>query len=276
LNSIPKNSWVCSDCINEDGHNPRIDRAQSNHNHSSNNSNFSNYHRTQSSNNLVRDTNVKSEPRSASISNGYHSPNSYQNTPITNNLIRDTNGAADIKPPRKIKTENKFHLGKIPGVPVGTSWEWRKEVAEAGVHRPHIAGISGNNTDGAESIVLAGGYIDDEDYGNEFIYTGSGGSTAPLPDHNKKENQELTRYNYALALNCDAPINNVTGAKARDWKDSKPVRVIRNFRLKKHHPDFAPISGNRYDGLYKLVSYRPEKSKHVNGSIVWVSCNTFI
>jgi hypothetical protein len=91
-----------------------------------------------------------------------------------------------------------------------------------------------------------------------------------MSDSNKKESQKLTRNNYALALNCDAQVNNIYGAEAQDWKKSQPIRVIRSFKLKKHNPGFAPLSGNRYDGLYKLVRYRPEKSKHNNGSFVWV------
>jgi len=35
-------------------------------------------------------------------------------------------------------------------------------VSEAGVHRPHVSGIHGKESDGAYSIVLAGGYEDDE------------------------------------------------------------------------------------------------------------------
>lgn len=35
------------------------------------------------------------------------------------------------------------------------------QVSESGVHRPHVAGIHGRSTDGAYSLVLAGGYEDD-------------------------------------------------------------------------------------------------------------------
>ncbi|RXG62368.1 E3 ubiquitin-protein ligase UHRF1 [Armadillidium vulgare] len=67
------------------------------------------------------------------------------------------------------------HFGPIPGVEVGTLWKFRLQVSEAGVHRPHVAGIHGRENSGAYSIVLAGGYEDDEDRGEEFTYTGSGG-----------------------------------------------------------------------------------------------------
>jgi len=35
------------------------------------------------------------------------------------------------------------------------------QVSEAGVHRPHVAGIAGRENEGAYSIVLSGGYEDD-------------------------------------------------------------------------------------------------------------------
>lgn len=48
-------------------------------------------------------------------------------------------------------------------------------MSEAGIHRPHVAGIHGRSNVGAFSIVLSGGYEDDIDNGDEFLYTGSGG-----------------------------------------------------------------------------------------------------
>ena len=36
------------------------------------------------------------------------------------------------------------------------------QVSEAGVHRPHVAGIHGRENEGAYSIVLSGGYDDDK------------------------------------------------------------------------------------------------------------------
>ena len=36
------------------------------------------------------------------------------------------------------------------------------KVSEAGVHRPHVSGIHGRDSEGAFSIVLAGGYEDDQ------------------------------------------------------------------------------------------------------------------
>lgn len=45
----------------------------------------------------------------------------------------------------------------------------------AGVHGQTRAGIHGSTTDGAYSVVLSGGYDEDEDKGDTFVYTGSGG-----------------------------------------------------------------------------------------------------
>jgi putative restriction endonuclease len=66
-------------------------------------------------------------------------------------------------------------FGHILGVPIGTLFEDRRQVASAGVHRPIQHGISGAAREGADSIVVSGGYEDDEDYGDVIVYTGAGG-----------------------------------------------------------------------------------------------------
>ena len=67
---------------------------------------------------------------------------------------------------------DKDHFGPIPGVEVGMSWLYRIQIAEEGIHRPHVAGIAGTADKGCPSIVLGGGYEDDEDQGEWFTYTG--------------------------------------------------------------------------------------------------------
>lgn len=92
------------------------------------------------------------------------------------------------------------HYGPIPGIPVGSTWRFRVQVSEAGVHRPHVGGIHGRSNDGAYSLVLAGGFADEVDRGDEFTYTGSGGKNlagnkrigAPSAD------QTLTNMNRTL------------------------------------------------------------------------------
>ena len=53
-------------------------------------------------------------------------------------------------------------FGHIDGVSPGQLFESRKALAEAGVHKPPMAGIWGA-AEGAYSIVLSGGYEDDID-----------------------------------------------------------------------------------------------------------------
>lgn len=130
------------------------------------------------------------------------------------------------------------------------------QVSEAGIHRPHVAGIHGRESDGAYSLVLSGGYEDDVDNGNEFLYTGSGGRDL---SGNKRIsgqscNQTLTRMNKALAMNCDAKFDDSLGGEAKNWRSGKPVRVVRNYKLAKHSK-YAPKEGNRYDGLYRVIIY---------------------
>ncbi len=66
-------------------------------------------------------------------------------------------------------------FGHVPGYPVGSRFETRASLSEAGLHRPTVAGISGSEKDGVDSIVLSGGYEDDQDLGTEIVYTGHGG-----------------------------------------------------------------------------------------------------
>ncbi|KAK1295520.1 E3 ubiquitin-protein ligase ORTHRUS 2 [Acorus calamus] len=58
------------------------------------------------------------------------------------------------------------------GVLVGESWEDRLECRQWGAHLPHVAGIAGQSGYGAQSVALSGGYEDDEDHGEWFLYTG--------------------------------------------------------------------------------------------------------
>ncbi|KAG1370212.1 E3 ubiquitin-protein ligase ORTHRUS 2 [Cocos nucifera] len=58
------------------------------------------------------------------------------------------------------------------GVLVGETWEDRMECRQWGAHFPHVAGIAGQSEYGAQSVALSGGYKDDEDHGDWFLYTG--------------------------------------------------------------------------------------------------------
>jgi putative restriction endonuclease len=134
----------------------------------------------------------------------------------------------------------KIPFGEIAGIPEGTSFASFQEMNHAGIHRQRIAGIAYVANMGADSIVVSGGYEDDQDFGNEIIYTGQGGRD----DSGKQtSDQTLTRGNLALA---ESEISNL------------PVRVIRGA----HKGNlFAPEVGYRYDGLYRVDSHWHESGK---------------
>ncbi|KAI8388306.1 PUA-like domain-containing protein [Radiomyces spectabilis] len=161
------------------------------------------------------------------------------------------------------------HVGAIPGIYCGQQWEYRLKCSEWGVHRPPVGGISGSTATGAVSVVLSQGYADDKDYGDEFLYTGSGGRNL---EGNKRmgkhaSDQELTRFNLSLAMTCAAPVDAKNGAEAANWKESRAIRVCRTKKLAVYHPEYAPSDGVRYDGVYKIVKYWPEKGE--SGYRVW-------
>ncbi len=138
-------------------------------------------------------------------------------------------------------------FGNIIGTFEGDIFENRSALSMANIHRPLQAGISGTEKEGSDSIVISGGYEDDEDLGDIIIYTGHGGrsngSKLQVAD------QTLTRGNKALAISCENQL---------------PVRVIRGSN---RYSDFAPTIGYRYDGLYLITEYWHEIGK--SGFIIW-------
>jgi E3 ubiquitin-protein ligase UHRF1 len=86
--------------------------------------------------------------------------------------------------------------------------------------------------------VLSGGYEDDKDGGNWFLYTGSGGRDL---SGNKRTNklqsfdQKFESMNKALLTSCLKGL---------------PVRVVRSFKEKRS--EYAPAEGVRYDGVYRI------------------------
>jgi len=99
-----------------------------------------------------------------------------------------------------------------------------------GLHRPTVGGIGGRAAEGADSIVLNGGYKDDVDLGDRIIYTGMGGQD--------------TRHNQVADQSWATPAN---AAMRRNAQTGLPVRVIRGWRAKTR---YSPLTGYRYDGLY--------------------------
>ncbi|XP_058732247.1 E3 ubiquitin-protein ligase ORTHRUS 2-like [Vicia villosa] len=124
------------------------------------------------------------------------------------------------------------------GVLVGDSWEDRMECRQWGAHLPHVAGIAGQSNHGAQSVALSGGYVDDEDHGEWFLYTGSGGRDLSGNKRTNKDqsfDQKFESYNEALRVSC---------------RKGYPVRVVRSHKEKRS--SYAPEKGVRYDGVYRI------------------------
>lgn len=132
-------------------------------------------------------------------------------------------------------------FGDIDGIQEGDDFEDRKELSIAGVHRPRQAGICGGRSEGAESIVMSGGYEDDLDNGDVIIYTGHGGN---IPGKATQfMDQELDRQNMALVVSCENRI---------------PVPVVRGA---KHKSQWSPPFGYRYGGLYRVFRWWEQRGK---------------
>ncbi len=132
-------------------------------------------------------------------------------------------------------------FGELPEVPEGTLFEDRAELSKAGVHRPRQAGICGGKGEGAESIVLSGGYEDDIDSGDVIVYTGHGGNIPRTAT--QYEDQELDRQNMALVISCENRL---------------PIRVVRGS---KHKSPWSPEAGYVYGGLFRVVRWWEQRGK---------------
>ena len=139
-------------------------------------------------------------------------------------------------------------FGEVPGYPIGSSWNSRKELSESGVHAPPMGGISGTAAEGADSIVVNGGYEDDDDLGYEIIYTGAGGNDPA--SKSQIANQSLEQPGNAGLITSQL--------------EGLPIRVIRGNRGNK---DFSPISGLRYEGLFQVVDHWSQIGK--SGFRIW-------
>ncbi|KAK4425379.1 Histone-lysine N-methyltransferase family member SUVH9 [Sesamum alatum] len=133
---------------------------------------------------------------------------------------------------------DKRVVGDIPGVTIGDVFFFRMELCVIGLHGQAQAGIdyvpssqSSNGEPIATSIIVSGGYEDDEDAGDVIVYTGHGGQ-----DKNNKQvvHQKLECGNLALERSMNYGIE---------------VRVIRGFKYE------GSVSGKVYvyDGLYRII-----------------------
>ncbi|GLT70701.1 hypothetical protein SLA2020_427620, partial [Shorea laevis] len=156
---------------------------------------------------------------------------------------RKANGASG----RIFVTVPEGHFGPIlpehdpqrnQGVLVGEIWEYRFEYRQWGVHFPFVGGIAGQNKVGVQSVVLTGGY-QDEDRGAWFLYSGSGGRNLRGNKRTCKKqsfHQKFTQLNQALRISCI---------------EGYPIRVVRSHT--ENRSCYAPDGkGLRYDGIYRI------------------------
>lgn len=124
--------------------------------------------------------------------------------------------------------KHEYIFGELEGHPVGTWYPNRLAAMWAGQHATSVPGISGTATEGADCIALNGGYEDDEDNGIEVLYTGVG----------KGRHQSLDDAGNAALVYSE--------------EQGLPVRILRGPKGEK---PYAPATGYRYDGLYKITNH---------------------
>jgi predicted restriction endonuclease len=141
-----------------------------------------------------------------------------------------------------LETWAKELYGAVPNIEPGTHFSTRMELHKARVHRPLQAGICGTAAKGgAESIVVSGGYRDDEDFGNTIIYTGHGGRD---PDTGAQVKDQ-------------SPEDSGNAALIKSMTTGRPVRVIRGSG---GDPRYSPPDGYSYDGLFRVTDFSVQRS----------------
>ncbi|KAK8684626.1 hypothetical protein V6N13_040642 [Hibiscus sabdariffa] len=133
---------------------------------------------------------------------------------------------------------DKRIVGALPGIEIGDVFFFRMELCVVGLHGQIQAGIdtlpasqSSSREPIATSIIISGGYEDDEDSGDSIIYTGQGGQ-----DKFGKQcmDQKLEGGNLALERSMYYGIE---------------VRVIRGLKYENRVSAKVYV----YDGLYKII-----------------------
>ncbi|KAI3725270.1 hypothetical protein L1987_65051 [Smallanthus sonchifolius] len=176
-----------------------------------------------------------------------------------NNLFgRSRNARGDLRSASVMKdrglwlNRDKRIVGAIPGVYVGDIFFFRMEICVVGMHGLPQAGIdyltssqSSNGDPIATSIIVSGGYEDDQDAGDVIIYTGHGGQDkySRQADHQRLEGGNL--------------------AMERSMRYGIEVRVVRGFRYAGSPSGKVYV----YDGLYNVVDSWLEVGKSGFGVI---------
>ena len=130
-------------------------------------------------------------------------------------------------------------FGHVGSYRPGDTFRNRIELALTGVHRPRRAGVCGTQQLGAESIVLAGQYEEDNFSEEEILYSGNGG-------RDLKTGRQIT----------DQVATTGILALLRSVETSRPVRVLR-----KVPSEDGGLEVYRYEGLYRVVSSSFERGK---------------
>nr|XP_043610509.1 histone-lysine N-methyltransferase family member SUVH9-like [Erigeron canadensis] len=163
-----------------------------------------------------------------------------------NSNLRMTRTRGDLKAAALMKdndlwlNRDKRIVGPIPGVNVGDVFFFRMELCVLGIHGQVQAGIdylsssqSSNGEPIATSVIVSGGYEDDEDKGDVIVYTGHGGQDK----HSKQAvHQRLEGGNLGMERSMHYGIE---------------IRVIRGFKYKGSASDKVYV----YDGIYKIEEY---------------------
>ncbi|OGX90182.1 YDG/SRA domain-containing protein [Hymenobacter coccineus] len=135
-------------------------------------------------------------------------------------------------------------FGHVGTARAGDLFASRHELAERGQHRPLRAGVCATAQHGAESIILADQYEDDEIHDDYFWYAGHGGRDPKTG--RQATDQILTHRNQGLV---------------RSQATGRPVRVFRRIAA-------APAAQQfRYEGLFQVVAHEYVTGK--SGYRVW-------
>ncbi|XP_030550559.2 histone-lysine N-methyltransferase family member SUVH9 [Rhodamnia argentea] len=133
---------------------------------------------------------------------------------------------------------DKRIVGPLPGIEIGDVFFYRMELCVVGLHGQPQAGIdyltasqSSNGEPIATSVIVSGGYEDDEDAGDVIIYTGHGGQDKL---NRQRNHQKLEGGNLAMERSMHYGIE---------------VRVIRGIR----YGGGATPKIYVYDGLYRIL-----------------------
>ncbi|KAL9237722.1 hypothetical protein vseg_012238 [Gypsophila vaccaria] len=129
-------------------------------------------------------------------------------------------------------------VGSVPGVYIGDMFYFRMELCVVGLHGQSQAGIdylvpSNHGEPIATSIVVSGGYEDDQDAGDVLVYTGHGGQDRS--SRTTTNNQKLEGGNLALERSMHYGIE---------------IRVIRGLKCVGNSLTSKVYV---YDGLYKIT-----------------------